>query len=134
MCLPEFLCPQPALHSGVCAQLRSNPGPGGGLNSHTSHLRLPPLFLHQTRGRQQSKQGLATAVRTLKSLSRLFNSMSRTLAKWERVYCSILIITGIAGGCIATGIAIKNIFNSCMSVPCYIMQSDDNNCTAVAGH
>jgi len=58
----------------------------------------------------------------------------RTLAKWERVYCSILIIIGIAGGCIATGIAIKNIFNSCMSVPCYIMQSDDNNCTAVAGH
>ena len=63
----------------------------------------------------------------------VFNLLSRKLALWERVYCIILIIIGLAGGCIATGLAIKNIFNSCMSVPCYIMNYD-NNCTTVEGH
>ena len=52
--------------------------------------------------------------------------MTRKLALWERVYCIILIIIGLAGGCIATGIAVKNIFNSCLSVPCYLIDHSNN--------
>ena len=136
MCVPQSVSPQSSLHSWVSSQLWSHSGPGGSLHGDSSHLRLPPLFLHQAGGRQQSKQGLATEVRTicLELQCSVFNLLARTLALWERVYCTVLIIIGIAGGCIATGIAVKNIFNSCMSVPCYISHNNTNNCTLVERH
>ena len=42
--------------------------------------------------------------------------------------------SSVAVFCIATAIAIRNIFNSCMSVPCYVMINNTNNCTLVEGH
>jgi len=46
--------------------------------------------------------------------------IQRKLPVWERVYCWTLIVIGVAGGCIATFIAAKNILTSEMLAPCYI--------------
>jgi len=45
----------------------------------------------------------------------------RILPMWERIYCWVLIVVGLAGGICATYIALTNIFTSSMSVPCYLM-------------
>ena len=44
----------------------------------------------------------------------------RKLPVWERIYCWALIVIGVAGGCCATVIAVKNIITSEMLAPCYI--------------
>ena len=54
MCVPQSVSPQSSLHSRVSSQLWSHSGPGGSLHGDSSHLRLPPLFLHEAGGRQQS--------------------------------------------------------------------------------
>jgi vesicular inhibitory amino acid transporter len=59
----------------------------------------------------------------------------RRLPLWERVYCWILIILGIAGGICATITAIINIFYSTFQVPCYLMDSHQmENITLSGGH
>jgi len=52
--------------------------------------------------------------------------VQRRLPIWERVYCWVLIMIGIAGGVCATIIACVNIFFSGFSVPCYLMDDTDN--------
>ena len=56
------------------------------------------------------------------------------MALWERIYCYLLIVIGLAGGCIATVIAFNNIFNSSMSVPCYVMVNNNNFTVGVGAH
>jgi len=61
--------------------------------------------------------------------------VQRRLPLWERVYCWVLIIIGIAGGVCATITAIVNIFNSNFQVPCYLMDmADMENITLSGGH
>jgi len=50
--------------------------------------------------------------------------VERKLPVWERIYCWVLIIIGIAGGACATWTACRNIFSSSLSVPCYLMDGD----------
>ena len=50
----------------------------------------------------------------------------RKLAVWERVYCWVLIALGIAGGVLATYMALNNIFAAAMVSPCYLMDLDSN--------
>jgi len=50
--------------------------------------------------------------------------VERKLPIWERIYCWVLIIIGIAGGACATWTACRNIFSSSLSVPCYLMDGD----------
>merc|ERR1739838_160697 len=59
--------------------------------------------------------------------------VQRTIPKWERVYCWMLIVIGFAGGCLATYQALVNIFISSLSEPCYLM-SDTTNITLAGGH
>jgi len=59
--------------------------------------------------------------------------VQRTIPKWERVYCWLLIVIGFAGGCLATYQALVNIFLSSLSEPCYLM-SDTSNITLAGGH
>ena len=42
------------------------------------------------------------------------------MAVWERVYCWVLIALGIAGGVLATYMALNNIFAAAMTTPCYL--------------
>lgn len=49
----------------------------------------------------------------------------RKIPLWERSYCWVLIVVGLAGGCLATYMALNNIFSSSMSVPCYLMKAED---------
>ena len=44
----------------------------------------------------------------------------RTLPLWERVYCWVLIVIGVLGGCVATAFALMNIINSEFCPPCYV--------------
>jgi len=60
--------------------------------------------------------------------------VERKLPVWERVYCWVLIIIGLAGGCCATYTACKNIFTSSLSVPCYLMDDSSNVTISTAGH
>ena len=62
MCVPQSVSPQSSLHSWVSSQLWSHSGPGGSLHGDSSHLRLPPLFLHEAGGRQQGEEGLGPEV------------------------------------------------------------------------
>jgi len=56
--------------------------------------------------------------------------VERNIPLWERVYCWALILIGIIGGCCATYTAGYNIFNSSLSVPCYI----DDKIVVSGGH
>lgn len=58
----------------------------------------------------------------------------RIIPKWERVYCWLLIVLGIAGGCLATVQALLNIFSASMSAPCYLMDDPSNITIAGGGH
>ena len=49
------------------------------------------------------------------------------MALWERIYCWVLIVLGIAGGVLATYMALNNIFNASMVSPCYLMEAGANN-------
>ena len=69
----------------------------------------------------------------LKYLLFLF-STPRIIPKWERVYCWLLIVLGIAGGCLATVQALLNIFSASMSAPCYLMDDPSNITIAGGGH
>ena len=60
--------------------------------------------------------------------------VERKLPVWERVYCWVLIIIGLAGGCCATYTAVKNIVSSSLSVPCYIMMETNNVTISAGGH
>jgi len=44
----------------------------------------------------------------------------------ERIYCWVLIVLGIAGGVLATYMALNNIFNASMVSPCYLMEAGAN--------
>jgi vesicular inhibitory amino acid transporter len=57
----------------------------------------------------------------------------RKLPLWERIYCWALIVVGIAGGVLATYIALNNIFTASMTEPCYIMDLS-TNITISASH
>ena len=48
------------------------------------------------------------------------------MALWERIYCWVLIVLGIAGGVLATYMALNNIFNASMVSPCYLMEAGAN--------
>jgi len=50
----------------------------------------------------------------------------RKMAVWERIYCWVLIVLGIAGGVLATYMALNNIFAAAMVSPCYFMDLDAN--------
>jgi len=50
----------------------------------------------------------------------------RKMAVWERVYCWVLIALGIAGGVLATYMALNNIFAAAMVSPCYLMEAGAN--------
>jgi len=50
----------------------------------------------------------------------------RKMAVWERIYCWVLIALGIAGGVLATYMALNNIFVAAMVSPCYLMDLDSN--------
>merc|ERR1711973_602478 len=50
----------------------------------------------------------------------------RKMALWERIYCWVLIVLGIAGGVLATYMALNNIFNASMVSPCYLMEAGAN--------
>jgi len=50
----------------------------------------------------------------------------RKMAVWERIYCWVLIALGIAGGVLATYMALNNIFAAAMVSPCYLMDLDSN--------
>jgi len=50
----------------------------------------------------------------------------RKLPLWEKIYCWLLIILGIAGGACATYNAVRDIVGTSLSVPCYLMSSDSN--------
>jgi len=56
--------------------------------------------------------------------------IQRRIPLWERIYCWVLIVVGVAGGGCATYTAIVNIFSSDMSVPCYL----NSNTTISASH
>merc|ERR1739838_973393 len=56
----------------------------------------------------------------------------RKMAVWERIYCWVLIVLGIAGGVLATYMAINNIFAAAMVSPCYLMEMNDMNATEVS--
>jgi len=60
--------------------------------------------------------------------------VERKLPLWERIYCWVLIVVGIAGGCCATYTAVRNIFSSSMSVPCYLLGDTTNVTIAAGGH
>merc|ERR1719348_877189 len=47
--------------------------------------------------------------------------IQRKLPMWERVYCWVLILVGVAGGACATYTALNNIFSASLAVPCYLM-------------
>ena len=64
----------------------------------------------------------------------LFLFSTRIIPKWERVYCWLLIVLGIAGGCLATVQALLNIFSASMSAPCYLMDDPSNITIAGGGH
>jgi len=57
----------------------------------------------------------------------------RKLPLWERIYCWVLIVIGIAGGACATYNAFRDIIASSLSVPCYLM-SANSNVTISASH
>jgi len=59
--------------------------------------------------------------------------VERKIPIWERIYCWILIVIGLAGGVCATIIAFNNIFNSSLAEPCYLMENP-SNITVAAGH
>ena len=50
----------------------------------------------------------------------------RKMAVWERIYCWVLIALGIAGGVLATYMALNNIFAAAMVSPCYLMEAGAN--------
>ena len=58
----------------------------------------------------------------------------RSLPTWERVYCWILIVIGVAGGICATTVAMMNIFSAEFSKPCYLMAAGENVTVAAGGH
>jgi vesicular inhibitory amino acid transporter len=58
---------------------------------------------------------------------------TRRVPLWERVYCWVLIVIGLAGGCCATYTACKNIFSSTFSQPCYLLEAT-HNMTIASGH
>merc|ERR1712106_528304 len=60
--------------------------------------------------------------------------IQRKIPLWERIYCWTLIIIGLAGGCCATYTAVRNIFSSSMSVPCYLMGDTTNVTISAGGH
>jgi len=60
--------------------------------------------------------------------------VQRKLPMWERIYCWVLIVIGIAGGCCATYTAVRNIFSSSLSVPCYLMGDTTNVTISAGGH
>ena len=53
----------------------------------------------------------------------------RKLPMWERIYCWLLILIGIAGGCVATYQAFMAIISDSFTAPCYI----DSNVGNIAG-
>jgi len=57
----------------------------------------------------------------------------RKIAVWERTYCWVLILVGLAGGILATYIALTNIFTSAEFVPCFLMTANDT-LSAGGGH
>ena len=56
----------------------------------------------------------------------------RKMAVWERIYCWVLIALGIAGGVLATYMALNNIFAAAMTTPCYLQDMNDMNATEVS--
>jgi len=60
--------------------------------------------------------------------------VQRKLPTWERLYCWVLILIGFAGGCFATYTAVRNIFSSSLSVPCYLMEDTANVTISAGGH
>ena len=56
----------------------------------------------------------------------------RKMAVWERIYCWVLIALGIAGGVLATYMALNNIFAAAMTTPYYLQDMNDMNATAVS--
>merc|ERR1711862_39262 len=60
--------------------------------------------------------------------------VQRKLPLWERIYCWALILIGIAGGACATVTAVRNIFSSSLSVPCYLMGDTTNVTISAGGH
>jgi len=50
--------------------------------------------------------------------------VQRKLPTWERIYCWVLIIIGIAGGCCATYTAVWNIVVTSFAMPCYLMEAN----------
>lgn len=59
--------------------------------------------------------------------------IERRLPMYERVYCWLLILLGVAGGACATYNACRDIFATSFSVPCYLL-SPDANLTLATGH
>merc|ERR1712013_344454 len=51
--------------------------------------------------------------------------LDRKLPLWERIYCWVLIIIGLAGGVCATVIAVRNIVGGFSVVPCYMMTGNE---------
>jgi vesicular inhibitory amino acid transporter len=58
--------------------------------------------------------------------------VDRKLPLWERIYCWVLIIIGLAGGVCATVIAVRNIVGGFSVAPCYMMTG--NITIAAGGH
>lgn len=63
-------------------------------------------------------------MRLVDSSYRYKDCPQRTLPVWERVYCWLLIIIGIIGGCCATYTAVKNIVSADFQVPCYLQSGN----------
>jgi len=59
--------------------------------------------------------------------------LDRKLPLWERIYCWVLIIIGLAGGVCATVIAVRNIVGGFSVVPCYMMTGNET-ISAGGGH
>lgn len=60
--------------------------------------------------------------------------VQRTLPMWERVYCWVLIVIGVAGGCCATAVALMNIIGAELAKPCYMMGAGDSVPVHTGGH
>jgi len=57
----------------------------------------------------------------------------RKIPIWERAYCWILIAVGIAGGALATFMAINNIFGAEFTTPCYLQDMSQNMTVSAGG-
>ena len=53
---------------------------------------------------------------------------------WERIYCWVLIVLGLIGGCCATYIAVKNVVMTDFKMPCYLQSANETLNIAPGNH